>query len=122
LSFSKNSEILKNTLHGHPFFLQNPFLCHGDFSIGCGAQLVYNQLPQKLVDEKSSPFVAQKSPLSFISHNVAQKSPLSFISHKMAWAAFRGYPILFPLCQGEWQLWWQPKAIILDGSDLGYSM
>jgi hypothetical protein len=35
-----------------------------------------NQLPQKSVDEKSSPFVAQRS-------------PLSFISHKMAWAAFR---------------------------------
>jgi hypothetical protein len=26
LSFSKYSEIFINTLHGHPFFLQNPFL------------------------------------------------------------------------------------------------
>jgi hypothetical protein len=36
-----------------------------------------NQLPQKSVDEKSSP-------------SVAQARVLSFISHKMAWAAFRG--------------------------------
>jgi hypothetical protein len=35
-----------------------------------------NHLPQKLVDEKLSP-------------SIAQRSPLSFISHKMAWAAFR---------------------------------
>jgi hypothetical protein len=36
-----------------------------------------NKLPQKSMDEKSSPFVIQIS-------------PLSFISHKMAPAAFRG--------------------------------
>jgi hypothetical protein len=30
-----------------------------------------NQLPQKSVDEKLSPFVAKRSPLSFISHKTA---------------------------------------------------
>jgi hypothetical protein len=36
-----------------------------------------NHLPQKLVDEK-------------LSHFVAHKSPLSLISHKMASTAFKG--------------------------------
>jgi hypothetical protein len=35
------------------------------------------KLPQKSMDEKSSP-------------SVTQRSPLSFISHKMVLAAFRG--------------------------------
>jgi hypothetical protein len=30
-----------------------------------------NKLPQKSMDEKSSPFVIQRSPLSFISHKMA---------------------------------------------------
>jgi hypothetical protein len=40
-----------------------------------------NKLPQKSMDEKSSPFVTHTS-------------PLSFIIHKMAPSAFKGYVII----------------------------
>jgi hypothetical protein len=43
---------------------------HGDFSIGMVQNWPY-KLPQKSMDEKSSPFVAQARMLSFISHKLA---------------------------------------------------
>jgi hypothetical protein len=54
----------------HPFFCKihsyrKRKIYHCDFSIRCGAQLA-----QKSMDEKSSPCVTQRSPLSFISHKM----------------------------------------------------
>jgi hypothetical protein len=42
LSYSKHSQKIKNTLHGHPFFCKihsyiNKKISHDDFSIGCAA-------------------------------------------------------------------------------------
>jgi hypothetical protein len=63
-----------------------------------------NKLPQRSMDEKSSPSIAQARVLSYncpnklpqrsmdekSSPSVAQARVLSFISHKMALAALRG--------------------------------
>jgi hypothetical protein len=76
LSFSKYSKEILNTLHGHPFFFAKLVLTQRERPPMVIFQLDVvhnwpNKMPQKSMDEKSSPSVAEAR----VFHSYATKWP-----------------------------------------------